>query len=98
MLTHDWLDCARGFVGVIKWNGRDVVVEDMGFDDAVEQITTNPTKLTVDSRCGATSKIPSVRLIVWKGRICVLEVRDRDYQPISITCYCKGLGCDLPSQ
>lgn len=33
--AHNWLDGLGSLVGVVEWNGRDVVVEDVGFDDAV---------------------------------------------------------------
>ena len=37
MAAHDWFDSFRGFLGVIERNGRDVMMEDVSFDYAMEQ-------------------------------------------------------------
>lgn len=36
MAAHDRLDGLGGFVGVVERNGRNIVMQDVGFDDAVE--------------------------------------------------------------
>lgn len=36
MAAHDRLDSLGCFVGMIERNGRHVVMQDVGFDDAVE--------------------------------------------------------------
>ena len=36
MAAHNWLDSLGGFVGVVERNGRNIVMQDVGFDDAVE--------------------------------------------------------------
>lgn len=36
MAAHDRLDGLGGFVGVVKWDCRNIVMQDVGFDDAVE--------------------------------------------------------------
>lgn len=58
MTAHDWLDGLRGLVGMVEWDSADVVVEDMGLDDAVEELTADETEFTVDSCGGATNVVP----------------------------------------
>lgn len=79
MLPHDWLDCLSGFVGMVEWNSADIMVQDVGFNDAVEQVSTNKAEFTINCRRGAASEGPSVGRIVWQGRISVLEVGNRNW-------------------
>jgi hypothetical protein len=46
VLAHDALDGLGGFVGVVEGNRGDVVVEDVGLDDAVEQSAADEAELT----------------------------------------------------
>lgn len=55
------------------------MMEDVCFDDAVEQCSTNEAKLAIDRGCGPARKVPSLSLIVRERWICVLEERDADY-------------------
>ena len=48
----------------------------MGFDDTVEEMTTNESELAIDSRCSSTSKVPRPRFIVGKGGIGMLKEGD----------------------
>lgn len=36
MAAHDRLDGLGGFVCVVEWNGRNIVMQHVGFDDAVK--------------------------------------------------------------
>ena len=66
MLAHDGFDCFGGFVGIVEGNSANVVVKNVGFDDTVEQVTTDEAKFTID-RCSSTSSEgPSFRRIVWE--------------------------------
>jgi hypothetical protein len=56
--AHNLLDGLGGLVGVIEWDGRYVVVEDVCLDDTVEELTADETKFTVDSGSGSTGKVP----------------------------------------
>ena len=58
MTAHDGLDSLGGFVGVVEGNGADVVVQDVGFDDAVEQGAADESELAVNGGCGSASKTP----------------------------------------
>jgi hypothetical protein len=35
VLAHNRLDGLGGFVGVVEWNGADVVVQNVGLDDSM---------------------------------------------------------------
>ena len=71
--THDGLDGFGGFVGVIKGNGRHVVVKNMGLDDAVEKLAADETKLAVNGCGRATGIGPRAGLVVRKGGVSVLK-------------------------
>lgn len=76
VLAHDRLDSLAGLVGVVKGDGADVVVKDVGLDDAVEKLTTDETEFTIDG-CSCTADIvPAAGGIVRECGIGVLEVGD----------------------
>lgn len=56
MFTHNLLYSFRRLIRVIEWDGGYIVVEDVSFDDAVEDIASNKAKLTVDG-CGSPTDI-----------------------------------------
>lgn len=76
MFAHDRLDRLSGFVSVIEGDGADVVVKHVGFDDAVEKVGSDWPKVAVDSCSCTASEVPCFRLVVRKGRIGMLKVRD----------------------
>lgn len=76
MFSHDLLDGLGGFVCVVEGDGADVVVEDVGFDDAVEKLAADETEFTVDGSGGATGEVPGFGLVVGEGWIGVLEEGD----------------------
>ena len=78
MLAHDGLDGVGGLIGVVEGDCADVVVQDVGFDDAVEELAANEAELTVDGGGGPTGEIPGGALVVGKGGVGVLEVGDGD--------------------
>lgn len=78
VLAHDGLDGLGGLVGVVEGNGGDVVVEDVGLDDAVEDLAADETEFAVNGGGGATSKVPGLAGVVREGRVGVLEVSDGD--------------------
>lgn len=80
VLAHDGLDGLGGLVGVVEWDGGYKVVKDVGFDNTVQEMTTDEAKLAVDG-CGSTArKCPGVSFIVRQGGIGVLEVRNGHYR------------------
>jgi hypothetical protein len=61
---------------VVKGDGADIVVKDMGFNDTVEESATNETEFTID-RCSSSANIvPASGCVVRKSWISVLEVGD----------------------
>ena len=76
VLAHDRLDSLGGLVSVIEGDGRDVVVENVGLDDAVKEIAADETELAVDSGSGSASEGPGVGVVVRKRGVGVLEVGD----------------------
>lgn len=78
MLTHDRLDGFAGLVGIVEWDGADVVVEDVRLDDAVEELAADEAEFAVDGCGGATCKSPSFRSVVRERGIGVLQVGNCD--------------------
>lgn len=48
VLAHDRFDSLAGLVGVVERDGGDVVMKDMGFDDAMEEVAADETEVAVD--------------------------------------------------
>lgn len=76
VVAHDALDGVGGLVGVVEGNVADVVVQDVSFDDAVEDVATDETKVTVNSGSSTTGKVPNLRLVVGESRVGVLKEGD----------------------
>ena len=72
MLAHDWSDGLGGFIGVVERDSADIVMQDVGFDDAVEKLTSDEAKLTIDRGSSASCVGPSRRSVVrqrWSGML-----------------------------
>lgn len=80
VLAHDGLDGLGGFVGVVEGDGGDVVVQDVGLDDAVEDLAADEAEFAVDGGGGATGEVPGLAGVVGEGRVGVLEVGDGDWE------------------
>lgn len=76
VLAHDGLDGLGGLVRVVEGDAADIVVEDMGLDDAVEKVTADEAHLTINGSSSATDEVPLVVGVVGKGRVGVLEEGD----------------------
>lgn len=74
MRAHDFLDGLAGLVGVVEGDRADVVVQDVGFDDAVEDVAADEAEVAVDGCCGAAGEVPDFGGVVWEGGVGVLEV------------------------
>ena len=74
--AHDLLDGLGGFVGIVKGDGADIMVENMSLDDAVHQMSANEAEFTVDGRRSTTSVRPRLGKIMGKGRIGMLQIGD----------------------
>lgn len=78
MLAHDWLDGLCGLISMVERDGANIVVQDVGLDDAVEQLAADEAEFAVNGRCGATSVGPCRGSVVGKRRVGVLEEGDHD--------------------
>ena len=77
--AHDGPDGLGSLVGVVEGDGGDVVVQDVGLDDAVEELPADEAELAVDGGGRAARVRPGVRLVVRQGRVRVLQERDADW-------------------
>lgn len=59
---------------MVKGDRGDVVVQDVGFDDRVEEVTADEAEVTVDGGGGAAGEGPGARGVVREGWVGVLEV------------------------
>lgn len=82
VLAHDGLDGLGGLVGVVEGDGGDVVVEDVGLDDTVEDLAADEAELAVNGSGGATGEVPVLAGVVREGGVGVLEVGDGDCEEI----------------
>jgi len=76
MLAHDWLNGLRGFPGVVKGNGGDVVMQHVCFNDTVKEMSPNKTKVAVNRRRGTASKRPFFAVVMSNGRVGMLKIGD----------------------
>lgn len=76
VFAHNFLDSLASLIGMVKGDRADVVVEDVGLNDTVEERTSDETELAVDGGSGATSEVPDLRLIMRKSRVGVLQIGD----------------------
>lgn len=76
VLAHDGADGIGGLVGVVKGDGGHVVVQDVGLDDAVQQLAADEAHLAVDGGGSASDKVPLLAGVVGEGRVGVLEEGD----------------------
>lgn len=63
---------------MVERNCGDVVMKDVRLDDAVEDVSADEAKLAIDCRSGPACEVPGLALVVWEGRICVLQEGDRN--------------------
>jgi len=76
VVAHDSLDGLAGLVGVVEGDVADIVVQNVGLDDAVEDVATDEAEVAVDGGGSSAHKVPHLGLVVGKAGISVLEVGD----------------------
>ena len=83
MTAHDRFDGFGGLVGVVEGDGADVVVEDMGFDDTVQELAADEAEFAING-CGcATGVVPACGSVMRKTGIGVLEEGDGNCADVS---------------
>ena len=85
--AHDGLDRFRCLVGVVEGDRGDVVVQDMGFDDAVEELASDETEFAVDG-CGRAAGVgPAGGFVMRERGVGVLKVSDGDCNLVSLALF-----------
>lgn len=79
VLAHDLLDGLGGLVGMVEWDGADVVVSDVGLDNSVKKSTAYESELAINCGCGTTGEVPGLVVVVRKSGVGVLQVSDSHY-------------------
>lgn len=59
------------------------MVNNVGVDDAVEDVTTNEAKVTVDSCEGSSHESPALAIVVRDIFMSMVKVRDGNYNNVS---------------
>lgn len=80
MLPHDRLDGFRRLICVIEWDCGNIVMKNVGFDNAVEKLAANKTKFAIYRSSSTTGVGPGMGLIMRERRIGMLEVGDGDFE------------------
>ena len=80
VVAHDALDGFTGFIGVVEGDVADIVVQNVGLNDTVEDVTTDKTEVTVNGSGSTTSEVPNLRLVVRERRVGVLQESDGDWK------------------
>jgi hypothetical protein len=76
--THDGFDGLCRFIRVVERDGANIVVKDVGFDDAMEETAANEAELPVNGCGSATNVGPTSSGVVGERWVGVLEVGDRN--------------------
>jgi len=76
--AHDGLDGLGGLVGVVEGDLADVVVQDVGLDDAVEEVAADEAELAIDGGSAAADVVPLLSSVVGERGVGVLEEGDGD--------------------
>jgi hypothetical protein len=82
--THNRLDRLGCLVCVVEWNRADIVMEDVGLDDTVQELAADEAEFAIDSGCCTAGIVPAGRAVVRKAGISVLEEGDGNCSIISI--------------
>ena len=78
VVAHDLLDGLAGLIGVVEGDVANIVVQNVGFDDAVEDVAAHESKVTVNGGGSPAGKAPHLRLVVRQSWVSVLQEGDGD--------------------
>lgn len=76
MQPHYLLNGLAGLVGVVEWDGADIVVQNVCLDNTVENVTANKSEVAVNSGSCSAGEIPSFGVIMRESGVGVLKVGD----------------------
>lgn len=78
VVAHDTLDGLGGLIGVVEGDVADIVVQDVGLNDTVEDVAADETEVTIDGGSGSTGEVPDLGLVVGESGVGVLEEGNGD--------------------
>ena len=78
IVTNEFLDSLSGLSCVVEWDSGDVMVQDVGLDDVVEEEPTDETKFSVDSCTCTSGEVPFVVFVMRQGDVSMLQVGEED--------------------
>jgi hypothetical protein len=81
--SHNRLDRLGRLICVIEWNRADIVMEDVGLDDTMQELAADEAKFAINSGCCTTDIVPAGWGVVRKAGISVLEEGDGNYSIVS---------------
>jgi hypothetical protein len=68
---------------MIEWNCADIVMEDVGLDDTVQELAADEAEFTINSGRSTAGIVPAGWGVVRKAGISVLEEGDGNYSIVS---------------
>jgi len=72
VLSHDSFDGFGSFTGMVEWDGGNSMVQNVRFDDVVEEVVTDKAKVPVHCGCSSTYIVPCLWLVMGQRRISVM--------------------------
>lgn len=78
VVAHDLLDGLGGLSSVVEWDSGNIVVQDVGLDDVVEEEPTGETELSVDGGSGTSGEVPFGVFVVRQSGVGVLQEGDEN--------------------
>lgn len=58
VLAHDGFDSLSSFIGIVEGDGRDVVMQHVCFDDAMEKLAADESELAVNGGGSSACEVP----------------------------------------
>ncbi|KAH3668267.1 hypothetical protein OGAPHI_002021 [Ogataea philodendri] len=95
--AHSLLQAIGGWSGVVVGNTRDIMVQNVGFNNVVEEEPTNKAKVSVNGCSSASSKRPFVAVIVWQSHVGMLEVGDENQPVVGEDVWNQPVDCPVES-
>ena len=68
---------------MIEWNRADIVMENVGLNNTMQELAADETKFAIDSGCCTTGIVPAGWGVVRKAGISVLQEGDGNYSIVS---------------